>query len=305
MLPSDAGRTVILSSTEEYRRGVRNVGVPQILLAAPQLTEQDAERLLARFDDGTVSSARFAGPPLLVHGAVRVYALYRAPATVGPMMGIVNVQRFGPDTYLVQGPQDLQGLSLPHARLLLPAYEMWQAQDYALGHWLPCLRWDNWRDVIAGFILRPGLSPQRWWATTTVRMAAFPTEAAASGALNPVPMEIDMAIQNFTLDELLGRELQGDRLPFAVFNCGMCGGGVFNYRCVFCEQGYGADDSQEGFRQVQWPWPLPTKLALQLKGTFTIDPAEARKVVYARWSRSQFRVQGPLSYKEQRPVMLD
>jgi len=281
-----------LVETSEQLCG-KNVKVTpgDLAVLLPHLTVNERVKLLA---DLTPRAISVAGPPAFVHGCVRVYGMALTPD--GPRIWMWFAPRVIERSYLnpraAAGPSSGQQTVLGRDQLLDASY-------YALTRWGELLQHDNWIDVIQAMVLMPGNDAGAAPVITLTACLQCRTADLFRGDFLDYPLEVAVstASERLTGYRLGGRELLGDRLPWACYFCGVCGNGIAGDVCLFCHAKYA--EATAGTRPTT-NFPLTLSMLLEIGDLhkFQIDPIEARKAHARAWAKSDFNVAHTLTHRE-------
>jgi hypothetical protein len=272
--------------------------VENIELLAPHLAYADAAKIQRRGASG--ERTYFVGPPLRVHGAVQIYCIDATRFPDGlygsPIIYHAYVAR-RPESF-VNHPdikRTARALTFDHLEL---------AEEYACQHWGEELVWDDATSVMEGHLIKPGPDYVKVGTFTCWSRGEFPEMLAYDH--EPVCEVIDDSILEISLWEPSRMELSVGRTPFAAYFCELCGGGVNDGNCTFCDAHFNMPRTS-----APWPYALPRTAELAYKRVnydFKIEPVEARKAEHRKWAEPGFVPQIPIEFlshgKQQRSIEL-
>jgi hypothetical protein len=257
--------------------------------------------VLEILNEATKKRTYFAGPPLRVHGAVQIFAIDNPVSEGGiyhgtPVVYHAYVWR-RPESY-VNHPELKDRVRL-HA---LPHLE--EAENYACQNWPEEMVWDDAESVMHGELVHPGPDFRRVGCFTGWSRGVFPEMLAYDH--EPTCEVLDDSITEISLWGPARAELACGRQPFASYFCSLCGGGIKESKCTFCDGTFNMPHTA-----APWPYALPRIVSLayeQCGYKWTIPTVEARKAEHRVWAEPGYVPEIPIEFrhfgKQQRSIEL-
>jgi hypothetical protein len=282
--------------------GLRSPGCTElsddnISALAPHLAWDDVEHIR---NQGQLRRTYFIGPPLRVHGAVQVFCIDSARADDGvygvPFIYHALVGR-RPESFI--NHPDIKKT----ARKLQYPY-MEEAEDFACQHWPDEMVWDDCTSVLEGRLINPGPDYVKVAEFTAWSQGDFPD--MLYGNYEPVCEIVDDSLLEVSLWEPSRMELTVGHKPYLANFCALCGGGIDDGSCSFCDAKFNMPATSPS-----WPYALPRTIEMAYKRVnydFKIEPIEARKAEHRKWAEPGFVPEIPIEFlslgKQQRSIEL-